>query len=66
MKLPHFNVCPNFVVALKRYCKVNQTITKKSNFQYTSTHGKWRTQDFSMGGGSVTSHRDDVTILQLQ
>ena len=27
---------------------------------------QWRTQEFSMGGGvSVTSHRDDVKILQL-
>ena len=28
---------------------------------------QWRTQDFSMGGrgDSVTSHRDDVKILQL-
>ena len=25
---------------------------------------QWRTQDFSMGG-SVTSHRDDVKMLQL-
>ena len=30
-----------------------------------SSHVQWRTQDFSMGG-SVTSHRDDVNLLQLQ
>ena len=28
-----------------------------------SLYKQWRTQDFSMGGGSVTSHRDDVKIL---
>ena len=27
---------------------------------------KWRRQDFSMRGSSVTSDRDDVKILRLQ
>ena len=47
----------------RNYGKIVHIKSISQNGRWEDAYPQWRTQDFFMGGGSVTSHRDDVKIL---
>ena len=54
-----------FLSACERHGRQRRkNICRRVLFNCCASAAQWRTQDFLMGGFSVTSHHDDVKILR--